>query len=176
MTCACGSHLADAADGFDPLHLRHAQVEQGDVGAMALEGVDRFAAVRRLGDDLQVGLVIDDVGDAGAQQRVVVHDQHARRTRPAPAARPSRQRWPSARSRDREGRRLPGEHDLGAGARRGDEGQRGADALGALLHAGHAEPGGRAVARDAAAVVGHRQPEADAAHRAGAHGDARRRA
>src|SRR3954454_3110474 len=68
-----------------------------------------------------------------------------------------------------EGRRLPGEHDLGAGARRGHEGQRGADALGALAHAGHAEAAGPEVAGDAAAVVAHRQAESDAAHGSGAH-------
>ena len=59
-------------------------------------------------------------------------------------------------------------------ARRGDDGQRRADALGALAHAGHAEAGPAARRRDAAAVVGHRQAEADAAHARGVHGDAPR--
>src|SRR5436305_9981811 len=75
-------------------------------------------------------------------------------------------------ARDRERRRLPGEHDLGAGPRRGHEGQRGADALGALAHAGHAEAAGAEVARHPAAVVGHRQAEADAADGSRAHHDA----
>src|SRR5690348_17536456 len=79
-----------------------------------------------------------------------------------------------ARARNREGRRLPGEHDLGPRACRRDEGQLGADALGALAHAGHAEPIRPAIPRDAAPVVGHREPEADATDGAGAHGDAPR--
>src|SRR5438045_9607844 len=61
-------------------------------------------------------------------------------------------------------RRLPGEHDLGAGPRRGHERQRGPDALGALAHAGHAEAAGAEVAGDPAAVVGHRQAEPDTAN------------
>src|SRR6185312_7018288 len=77
-------------------------------------------------------------------------------------------------SRDRERRRLPGEHDLGAGPRCGHEGQRGPDALGALAHAGHAETTAAEVAGDPAAVVGHRQAEADAADGPGTHHDAAR--
>ena len=45
---------------------------------MALEGVDRLDAVAGLGDDVQVRLLVDDVRDAGPQQRVIVDEQHAR--------------------------------------------------------------------------------------------------
>src|SRR5689334_17649983 len=61
----------------------------------------------------------------------------------------------------RQRRRLPGEHDLGAVPRCGDDRQRGPDFFGALLHAGHAEARWRPVAADPAAVVGHRQAHAD---------------
>ena len=89
-----------------------------------------------------VGLLVDDVGDAGPQQRVIVDDEHAR-------ARRARRRRRGLRgsavgmvgSRNRERRRLPRQHDLGAGPRRRDERQRRADALGALAHARHAEAG-----------------------------------
>src|SRR6187399_522936 len=64
-----------------------------------------------------------------------------------------------------ERRRLPGEYDLGALARCRDDCQRGADALGTLLHAGHTEAAILPIARDAAAIVGHRQPEPSGAHR-----------
>src|SRR3977135_423951 len=60
----------------------------------------------------------------------------------------------------------------GAGARGGDERQRGADALGPLAHARHAETAGAAITRDAAAIVGHRQQESDPANGARAHHDA----
>src|SRR5258706_7757693 len=75
-------------------------------------------------------------------------------------------------TRNRKRRRFPCQHDLGAGARRGHERQRRADALGALAHAGHAEAAVAAVAGDAAAIVGHRQQESDATDRARPHHDA----
>ncbi len=103
-------------------------------GLMALEGVDRLDAVAGFGDDVQVGLLVDDVGDAGPQQRVIVDEQHAR----APARGRRRLQLATCDLR-RQRRRLPRQHDFGAAARRGDDGQRRADALGALLHAGHAE-------------------------------------
>src|SRR6188472_2037547 len=77
-----------------------------------------------------------------------------------------------ARSRNRERRRLPREDDLRPRPRRGDERQLGADAFGALAHAGEAESVGRAVARHPTAIVGYRQPEAHTAHGAGAYDDA----
>ena len=53
---------------------------------VALVGGDRLEAVGGFGDDEQVGFLIDDVRDAGSQQRVVVDHQHAGRPkRAAPA-------------------------------------------------------------------------------------------
>src|SRR6185436_11498516 len=69
---------------------------------------------------------------------------------------------------------IPGQHYLRPVARRGDHGQRGADAVGALLHAGHAEAGRHRIARDAAAVVGDREAESHRLRGRGAHGDAAR--
>ena len=40
---------ADLPHGFDAFHHRHAQIEQRDVGPVALEGLDRFDAVRGFG-------------------------------------------------------------------------------------------------------------------------------
>src|SRR3954447_8308717 len=79
-----------------------------------------------------------------------------------------------ARPRNRERRRLPRQHHFGAGTRRGDERQRGADAFGPFAHDGHAESRRGALARNAHAVVGYRQPETDAAHRVGMDDDAAR--
>ncbi len=74
---AClGVDVADPADRFDPFHLRHAQVHQHDVWTMEQKRLDGIAAVRRLGDDLEIGFMVDDVGDARPQQRVVVNQQH----------------------------------------------------------------------------------------------------
>ena len=68
---------ANLPNHLDAFHHRHSQVEQRHVGTMALVGLDRLDAVARLGDDTQVGLLVDDVGDAGSKQRVIVHQQHA---------------------------------------------------------------------------------------------------
>ena len=78
MTRARGSRGANLAHRLDAFHHRHAQVEQRDVGMVLLERGDRLDAVDGLGDDLQIGLLVDDVGDAGAHQRVIVDEQHGR--------------------------------------------------------------------------------------------------
>ena len=43
--------LANLPHRLDAFHHRHPQIEQRDVGTMALEGGDRLDAVRGLGDD-----------------------------------------------------------------------------------------------------------------------------
>ena len=40
-------------------------------------GLDRLGAVARLADDLQVGLGVEDLAEAGADECLVVGDQHA---------------------------------------------------------------------------------------------------
>src|SRR5262249_16453283 len=60
--------------------------------------------------------------------------------------------------------RFPGEHDLRPAARRRDDGERGADALGTLLHARHAEARRRRVARNPAPIVGNREAKAERAN------------
>src|SRR5215208_5538979 len=97
-------------------------------------------------------------------------------TRAWSAVAPAGVLWESAdgivASRNGERRRLPCEDDFSTRSRGGDEGQRRANPLGALPHARHAEPGRRAVATDASAVIRHRQPEPHTAHGAGTHDDA----
>jgi len=44
---------------------------------MPLEGRHRLEPVGGFSDDVQVGFLVDDVGDAGAEQRVIVDDEHA---------------------------------------------------------------------------------------------------
>jgi hypothetical protein len=45
---------------------------------MPLPGGNRLDAVAGLGDHLQIRLLVDDVGDPGPQQGVVVDEQDAR--------------------------------------------------------------------------------------------------
>jgi hypothetical protein len=44
---------------------------------MVLVSLDRFDAVAGLGDDAKVRLLVDDVRDAGPEQRMIVHEEHA---------------------------------------------------------------------------------------------------
>src|SRR6266849_3278668 len=64
---------------------------------------------------------------------------------------------------DAEGGWLPRQHDFGSGARRGDDGERSADPLRTLLHAGQTEPGAEAFFGDAATIVGYGEAESDGA-------------
>ena len=64
--------LADLPHGFDAFHHGHAQVEQRDVRPMPLERLHGLASVLGFGDDVQIGLEVDDVGDAGSEQPVIV--------------------------------------------------------------------------------------------------------
>ena len=107
--------FANTPHGFDAFHHRHAEIEERDVRPMPIEGRDGLDAIGGFCDDAQVRFLIDDVGDAGAEERVIVHDEHAR------GHRVDRSRAPLAtalRSDDIPGsagrRWLPGQHDLGA--------------------------------------------------------------
>ena len=65
----------DAPRRLEPVHRRHPDVHQHDVGPAATHGLDRLRAVRRLGDDAQVGLGLEDHPEAGAHERLVVGDE-----------------------------------------------------------------------------------------------------
>ena len=80
-------------------------------GRSSAGALDRLAAVRRLADDLDVGLGLEDHAEAGADQRLVVGDQdadgHARLTPAAGRARGSRARRAArCRARRRRARRV----------------------------------------------------------------------
>ncbi len=44
---------------------------------MAIEGVERLDTVAGFGHDVEIGFLVDDVGHARSQQRVVVDQQDA---------------------------------------------------------------------------------------------------
>ena len=68
---------ANLPNHLDAFHDRHPQVEQRHVRTMAFVGLERLDTVARFGDDAQVGLLVDDVGDARSKQGVVVDEEHA---------------------------------------------------------------------------------------------------
>src|SRR6188474_1592422 len=67
----------------------------------------------------------------------------------------------------RKVRWLPGEHDFGSAARRGDDCQRGADAFRTFLHAGHPEAARCVTVRDPATIVCNGQPDTNRSHGGG---------
>jgi hypothetical protein len=76
-------HPADRGGGgdpsscFDPVHLGHADVDQGDVRLGPGDLGDRLPAVACFCDHLQVGLSRQDGAEATAHERLVVCDEDA---------------------------------------------------------------------------------------------------
>jgi hypothetical protein len=70
--------VANPANDLHAFHDGHPQVEQRDVRTMAFVGLDRLDAVAGFGDHAEIRFLVDDVGDTGAEQRVIVNQEHAR--------------------------------------------------------------------------------------------------
>src|SRR5580704_17937973 len=74
----------DLPGGLDTVHHRHPDVHHDDVRPEARSDLDGLAAVARLTDDLQVVLRVDERGERGTEQRLVVDDEDPDR-HPAPS-------------------------------------------------------------------------------------------
>src|SRR5690606_31064020 len=61
----------------DAVQPRHLQVDDRDVGAVGDGGLDRAPTVPGLGDDLEVGLEVQQGREGGADQLLVVGEQYA---------------------------------------------------------------------------------------------------
>ena len=57
--------------------MRHPDVHQAHVGAQRAGQLDRSASVGRLGDDLDVGVAVEDQSESGAHHLLVIRDQHS---------------------------------------------------------------------------------------------------
>ena len=69
---------ADRVRGFDARDARHVHVEKADVGFLRFEVLDRFAAVARFGDDLELRPCGAELTrERIAQQRLVVRDERS---------------------------------------------------------------------------------------------------
>ena len=68
----------DPLRGLDPAGRRQVEVHQDDVGAELDGHVDGAPAVRRLADDQEVRLALQDVAHPDAEQRVVVDEEDPR--------------------------------------------------------------------------------------------------
>ncbi len=73
-------HGEELPGGLEPVHHRHADIHQHDVGAGPLAGVDGLSAVAGLGDDTDLRVGLEDHAEAGPDERLVVGDQDARQS------------------------------------------------------------------------------------------------
>ena len=67
-----GKFAADGAHGVDAVHAGHLQIHEHDIGPMEAELFDGLQAIGGLTDELQVGLIGNERGDALTQDRVIV--------------------------------------------------------------------------------------------------------
>jgi hypothetical protein len=81
----CGQHhdggirgrAPDLGRGGQPVELRHPDVEEGHVGPVAACLLDRLAAVRGLGHDLDARIGGQDRLDTGSDHGLIVGEQEA---------------------------------------------------------------------------------------------------
>ena len=121
----------------------------------------RLDAVGRLGHDVQVGLLVDDVGDAGAQQRVVVHEQHLGGGDGGDRLSLRHRAFTGIENEGGSHASTTSVPARGAVTMVSDAPMRSARSCMLVMP----NPRERMLAGDAAAVVGHRQPQADRPHR-----------
>lgn len=55
--------------------VRHADIEQADIGSMTVRHLDGLVSIARLGHDFHVGLTIQDGGESGPHDLLIVGDQ-----------------------------------------------------------------------------------------------------
>ena len=81
LRCAIAVRRHQLAGGGDPVHGAHPHVHQHHVRTARLDQRRHLAAVGGLADDVEVGLGVDEHGDAGAEHGLVVDQRDADRHR-----------------------------------------------------------------------------------------------
>ena len=79
MTTRPRSSATSFGGGGDAVDARHLHVHEHDVGAQLAGQLDGLGAVPGLADDLDVGLDRQDQPEPGADQRLVVDQEHPQR-------------------------------------------------------------------------------------------------
>ena len=69
--------LADPVETLQPVHFRHAEVEQCQIRVRLGDEGEDLAADPGLGDDLELVVLLKGTLDSGENERVVVCDQNA---------------------------------------------------------------------------------------------------
>src|SRR5262249_34866484 len=64
-----------ASGGLHPVHPRHADIHQDDIGSQFAGAFDRLRAVACLADDLEIGLGVQEQPEADPNELLVVDDQ-----------------------------------------------------------------------------------------------------
>ena len=77
MTRACEPVGDELAGRLDPVEHRHADVHEDHVGSCRRGGADGLARRRRLANDLDLRLGVEDRPEAPAHERLIVADQDA---------------------------------------------------------------------------------------------------
>ena len=77
MTAGGRSSFCDSRRDFDPVHLGHPDVDDERLGLMLLAEPQRLEAIRRLGDDGQARVALEQAPQAAPDDAVVVSQQHA---------------------------------------------------------------------------------------------------
>ena len=72
-----GRNAADLRSSFEPAHHGHADIENDEVGMEILDLLDAFPAVFGFATDFQAGLAGEQCADTGADQFVIINNQHA---------------------------------------------------------------------------------------------------
>ena len=75
-----GSGAKDVGQRVDPASPGHHDVEQDDIGRRRTGQLDRLTGVRRLADDHEVRLALEQLSQPGANERVVIAQEDANRT------------------------------------------------------------------------------------------------
>ena len=76
----------DLPGRFDPIELRHADIEHGDIGMAFRDKLNGLATVTGFGDDFEIGLLFQQQTQPGSDDRMVVGQEN-------PDLRQSEPRW-----------------------------------------------------------------------------------
>jgi len=69
--------IADAPRGREPVHVRHADVEEDERGVQLVDGLERVLARRRAAEPAEAGGRDDDLADHVQEEGLVVHTEDA---------------------------------------------------------------------------------------------------
>jgi hypothetical protein len=76
MGAACDVGAGQHSGCFDAIHIRHADIEQAHVGSKLASQGDDLTPVGCLADNLDVSLTVENGGEAGTNDALVIGDEY----------------------------------------------------------------------------------------------------